>query len=158
MIMNTKQLSFKTKVVFFLVCAVFLLGGSLVYAGDMCQIIRIDEGKGAGGTRLEIFPEKITVPVGTCTVWINRVPSRKVRVSFRENAKQCTVSTKAAAGFVDLKEGESCYYSESLPRGKTASLYWTQPGVYKYHIEGADSKTGDGYSGKISTEGVIEVK
>ena len=59
--MNIKKLRFKTTFVLFLVSASLLLGSSLVYAEDTCQIIRIQEGKGAGGTRIEIFPEKITV-------------------------------------------------------------------------------------------------
>ena len=59
--MNIKKLGFKTTAVLFLLSAALLLGVALVYAADICQIIRIQEGKGAGGTRLEIFPKKVTV-------------------------------------------------------------------------------------------------
>lgn len=159
--MNRRKLRFKTKTVLFLVSAVLLLGSSLAYAADTCQIIRIQEGKGAGGTRLEIFPEKITVPVGTCTVWINWVNDREVRVSFRENAKQCILSTDASSGFeeLELKPGETCYISDTLPRGKTASLVWTKPSIYKYNLEApGGSSSLAGYSGNIVAEGVIEVK
>jgi len=157
--MNMKKLCFKTSPFFLLAIAILLWGISPTYAADQCQIIRIEEGKGAGGSRIEIFPEEITVPVGTCTVWINWVSDKDVRVSFRENAKACMLSTEASQGFkeLDLKPGESCYISEKLPRGKTASLVWTKPGTYKYHLE-APRSSQEGYSGDIIAEGVIEVK
>ena len=158
--MKTKVSCFKSAAVLFLMSAVLFLGSSPLCAGDTCQIIRIDKGKGAGGTRLEIFPEKVTVPVGTCTVWINWVQTREVRVSFRENAKACMLATDASQGFeeLELKPGESCYISEKLPRGKTASLVWNKPGTYKYSLEGEGSATGEGYSGMMLATGVIEVK
>ena len=56
--MNIKKLGFKKTSVLFLVSAALLLGGSLVYAADNCQIIRIQQDKGAGGTRIQIVPEK----------------------------------------------------------------------------------------------------
>ena len=158
--MNTNTFCFKTTPLLTIVSAILLLGTSLAFGGDACQIIRIDEGKGAGGSRIEIFPEKITVPVGACTVWINWVQGKEIQVSFRENAKQCMLSTDAPAGFdeLKLKSGESCYISETLPRGKTASLVWSDPGTYKYVLETAGSTSVEGYSGKIMAEGVIEVK
>jgi outer membrane protein OmpA-like peptidoglycan-associated protein len=158
--MNIKKLGFKTTAALFLLSAALLLGSSWVYAADTCQIIRIQEGKGAGGTRLEIFPEKIMVEVGTCTVWINWVSDRDVHVSFRENAKQCVLSADASAGFeeVELKPGETCFYSDKLSRGKTASITWGQPGTFKYQLEAPGALTGDGYSGNILAEGVITVK
>lgn len=144
----------------FLVGAVSLLGSTLTYAADTCQIIRIEEGKGAGGTRIEIFPDKITVPVGTCTVWINWVANRDVHVSFRENAKQCVMSSGEATGFeeLEIKPGESCYMSDKLPRGKTASVVWEKPGIFKYQLEAPRKSSQVGYSGDIIAEGVIEVK
>ena len=159
--MNIKKLGFKTRAGLFLVSAALLLGSSLVYAADTCQMIRIQEGKGAGGTRIEIFPEKVTVPVGTCTVWINWVMDREVRVSFRENAKQCKLSADAATGFkeLELESGESCYYSDKLSRGKTASITWAKPGTFKYQLESPGSKSqAEGYSGDILAEVVIKVE
>ena len=107
--MNIGKLSLKTTTVLFLVSAALLLANCMVYAGDICQIIRIQQGKGGGGSRLEIFPSKITVPVGTCKVWINFVQRKEVRVSFREDAKACMLSTEASTGFNEfkLKSGES---------------------------------------------------
>jgi hypothetical protein len=158
--MDIKKLRFKTTAVLFLVSAALLLSSSLVYAADDCRIIRIQQDKGAGGTRIQIVPEKLTVPVGACTVWINRVMDREVRVGFKENAKQCKLSTDAASGFekLDLDVGESCYYSERMPRGKTASVVWTQPGKFKYQLEAARRGTTEGFAGEIVAEGVIEVK
>ena len=160
--MNIKKSSFKTTIVLFLVSAALLLSTGMVYAEDTCQIIRIVQGKGAGGSRLEIAPAKATVPVGACTVWINWVQDREVQVSFRENAKECMLSSDSPQGFEELKleDNESCYISEKLPRGKTASLHWAKPGTYKYVLQAPGSKgmSGTGYSGDILAEGVIEVK
>jgi len=158
--MNIKKLGFKTRASLFLVSAALLLGSSLVYAADTCQMIRIQEEKGAGGTRLEIFPGKITVPVGACTVWINWVANRDVHVSFPENAKQCVLSTEVSTGFeeIELKSGESCYYSDKLGRGKTASITWAQPGTFKYQLESPSATRMTGYSGNILAEGVITVE
>jgi hypothetical protein len=77
---------------------VLLLGFSLVGA-NMCQIIRIEDEKGSGGTRLTLLPEKITVPVGSCTVWMNWVTKGDINVNFRENARQCMASSESPTGF-----------------------------------------------------------
>ena len=141
---------------------VFLVGSSMVSA-QMCQVIRIEDEKGTGGTRLTIFPEKITVPVGTCTVWMNWVTKGDINVSFRENVKECVAASESATEFdlVDLKGGESCYVADKLSKGKTASLYWKTPGTYKYVIEMTESQGVGGqslYTGKPMAKGVIEVK
>ena len=160
--MNLKNLCFKTKTVVVMVCAVLLLCTSLAYAGDSCQVIKIRKKGAGGGSNVQIFPEKVTVPVGSCTVWVNFIRSGNVQVSFRENAKQCILATDAATGFkeVKLKVGEACYFSEVLPHGKTASLFWTKPGTYEYTIE-TPSDTGTStvnYVSNIVAKGVIEVK
>ena len=148
--------------VFLLTVAVLLFGCSLAGA-TMCQVIRIEDEKGGGGTRLTLLPEKITVPVGSCTVWINWVTKGEINVSFRENVKQCITSSESPTGFnmMDVKAGESCYVADKLSKGKTASLYWKTPGVFKYTIEMTDSKGAGGqslYLGKPVATGVIEVK
>lgn len=157
--MKIRAFRFNSTTTMLVVCAILLLTHNMLYA-DVCQIIKIEEVKGAAVTRVEIIPEKITVPVGTCTVWINWVARKEVQVSFRENAKQCIFSTEASTGFSEneLKAGETCYISESLPRGKTASLVWSKPGLYKYTIELENPTTSLNLPGKVSTEGVIEVK
>ena len=161
--MNLRKLIFKTTTVSFLVSAALLLSICMVYAGDKCQLIRIEMGKGGAGSRLEIFPQNITVPVGACTVWINFVQRGEVQVSFRENAKVCKMSTEASQGFdlSELKNGESCYISEKLPRGKTASLVWTKPGIYKYTLDAPAAAVGSAvklHGGDIMAEGIIEVQ
>lgn len=136
-----------------------LLGSSLVNS-KMCQIIRIEDEKGSGGTRLTISPEKITVPVGTCTVWMNWVTKGDINVSFRENAKECVAASESATEFdlIELKAGEFCYIADKLSRGKTSSLYWKTPGVYKYTIEMTETGKDSIYTGKPMATGVIEVK
>jgi len=158
--MDNKKLNQKSRLVLVLISAVLLLGSSLVYAAERCQMIVIEEGQGAEGARLRITPEKVTIPVGTCTVWINWVSDRRVRVCFRGNAEQCIKSSTSSTGFEEkqLKPGESCYITEPLQVGKTASLYWTKPGVFKYTLEARGSETGNGWFGDIMAQGVIEVK
>ncbi len=151
------KLGFKATMISFLVSTVLVLSTCMVYAGDNCQLIKITKEKAGGGSSIQISPEKITVPVGTCTVWINFIRDGQVQVSFRENAKQCMVSTSAPTGFKELKleTGESCYFTDPLPFGKTASLYWHEPGIYKYTLEAPKGKQ---YESNILAEGVIEVK
>jgi hypothetical protein len=48
-----------------------------------------------------------------------------------------------------------------LPRGKTASVTFKKPGVFKYILEIPDKRIQGypgGYSGTIMAEGLIEVK
>ena len=93
--MDIKKLSYKKSAVLFLVSALLILASSLVFAAaNRCQMIVIQEGKGAGGTRLEIFPEKVTVPVGTCTGWINWVNDRTVcyRPSRQRDLRKSSLS------------------------------------------------------------------
>ena len=134
--MSNKKLPFRTPTVLLLVGALLMIWGSPAYAGDRCQIIRVEEMKGAGQHRIDIFPSKITVPVGTCTVWINFMREGDVQVSFRENAKQCVLSTEAPTGFktVDIKPGETCYVSESMPRGKDIESGMDKTGSIQIHL------------------------
>lgn len=157
--MNIRKLSFKTTTVLFLLGSALLLGSSMVYAGGSCQIIRITKDKAGGGSSILINPKKARVSVGTCTVWINFIRQGDVHVSFRENAKQCMVSTDEATGFSEMKleTGESCYVSEKLGRGKTASVVWSTPGTYKYTLETPAMTGTTFYAGDIQAEGVIEV-
>jgi hypothetical protein len=129
--------------------AVLLLGQGLVFA-ETCQIVRITAEKGADATRIVITPEKITVPPDTCVVFLNWVQKDRVRVSFRENVKECKLTADSSAGF-NLAVGEECYMTEFLTRGKTASMYFAKPGAFKYTLELEGTPI-------VKTEGVIEVK
>ena len=159
MIMSIRKLSFKVTMVLFLVSAALMLSTCMVYAGDTCQLIKIQGKISDGGSNVQIFPEKVTVPVGTCTVWINFVPYAGVRIIFRENIKECLLSTAAATGFQEseLETGLVCNITGTLVRGQTASLVWSKPGIYKYTVENS-SPRGKDYVGKINVEGIIEVK
>ena len=71
------------------------------------------------------------------------------------------MSSGEATGFeeLEIKPGETCYISETLPRGKTASIVWNEPGIFKYQLEAPRKSTSlGGYSGDIIAQGVIEVK
>ena len=100
--MSNQNRSLKPTAVVLLLGALLLFCASLTYAADRCHFIRIEEVKGAGQHRIDIFPSKVTVPVGTCTVWINFMKEGEVQVSFRENAKQCVLSTEAPTGFKEF--------------------------------------------------------
>ena len=162
--MDAKKLRFEVIGALSIVCTFILLCNSISHA-QMCQVIRIDQTAGGISERIEIFPEKITVPVGTCTVWVNWIENEEVYVSFRENAEPCSLSTEAPSGFeeLNLKSGETCYMSDKLSRGRSASLVWKKPGVYKYTLEYADqssdaSVTVTTGSVKRAAVGIIEVK
>ncbi|SPD75223.1 exported hypothetical protein [uncultured Desulfobacterium sp.] len=129
--------------------AVLFLGRALAFA-ETCQVVSITSEKAGTADRIIITPDKITVPPGSCVVFMNWVRNDKVRVSFRENVKECKLTLDANAGF-GLAVGEECYLTDYLTRGKTASMYFTSPGVFKYTLdmEGKPS---------VKTEGVIEVK
>ena len=162
--MEQKKMCVIKKGVFLLACVFLMMGSSLVYA-ERCQIIRVDDassvykGSSASGTslegiKLEVFPEKITVPVGTCTIWINWLDQGNINVSFLEDVKACVFS---ASGFVqkEIKPGESCYLAESVGKGRTVSLTWEKPGVYNYTVEFVGPTIG---KKKPMAEGVVEVK
>ena len=136
---------------------------AVVYAEDTCQVIRLSLDRAGGGSSVQIYPENITVPVGTCTVWINFIERREVQVSFRENAKKCIAATDAATGFKDfnLGAGESCYMTDRLSYGKTASLHWIEPGTFTYTIEVPSSEPGTRTgteSAAMLSKGTIELK
>jgi outer membrane protein OmpA-like peptidoglycan-associated protein len=150
--------------IFLLACVFLMIGSSQVFAQN-CQIIRIDDAskvyKGTTetgatsleGVKLRIFPEKVTVPVGTCTVWISWLDQGDIQVSFVEGTKACVFS---AEGFIqkEVKPGEACYIAEKVGKGKTASLTWEKPGVYTYTVELIAATIG---REKPMTEGVVEV-
>lgn len=138
------------------VCTFFVLGSSLAFAKDVCHVIRLDL---VGNDVISIIPKKLVAGVDTCTVWVNFMEELSVEVSFRENARQCKLSSKSPSGFVDefgLKDGEECYVTDPLPRGASASLFWHRPGTYKYTIEVVHTATRHGR--KPLAEGVIEIK
>ena len=163
--MEQKKVSVFKKSIFLLTCVFLVMGSSIAFA-EKCQIIRVDDaskvykgtttsaGTSIEGIKLEVFPEKITVPVGTCTIWINWMDQGAINVSFTEDVKACVFS---ASGFIqkEIKAGEVCYLAESVGKGRTVSLTWEKPGVYNYTVEFVGPTIG---KKKPMTEGVIEVK
>lgn len=148
----------------FLLACVFLMMGSAQVFAENCQIIRVDDarsalktstvsGRSLEGVKLRVFPEKVSVPVGTCTIWINWLDAGDIQVSFVEGTKACVFS---AEGFVqkEVKPGESCYIAEKVGKGRTASLTWEKPGEYTYTVEAVGPTMG---KEKPMVEGVVEV-
>ena len=161
--MKPSKLSFYSIGILLLVSVALLIWNTSAFAANMCQVIRLEPDKTVAGTKIGIMPERITVPKSTCIVWINWFQTGKVQVSFRENAKACMISAEAPVGFLEqeLKEGQSCYTTRELSQGETASLYFRQPGVYKYTVEYIGQTTGgagDIIPRQPTSEGVIEVK
>jgi hypothetical protein len=157
--MNKRMLSSIRAVSLFLLCIT-----GLIYAtsalGNTCQIITMAQTSSYGKTGVNIIPEKITVPVGTCTVWVNFIPDQAVTVSFREHAQECKKAAGVSTGFfLDMKGGvpAACYMTEPLPLGKTSSITWSEPGVFKYTIEVA-APSSDLSKVTQLAQGVIEVK
>lgn len=147
--MNMKKIFVTSTGILVLFGAVLFLVQGLVFA-ETCQIVTITSEKAGSADRIVITPDKITVSPDSCVVFMNWVRNDKVRVSFRENVKECKFTSDANAGF-GLAVGEECYLTDYLTRGKTASMYFANPGVFKYTLdmEGKPS---------VKTEGVIEVK
>lgn len=129
--------------------AVLFLAQGLVFA-ETCQIVSITSEKAGSADRIVITPDKITVPPDSCVVFMNWVRKNKVRVSFRDNVKECKFTSDSNVGF-GMAVGEECYLTDYLTRGKTASMYFANPGVYKYTLDMEGNPS-------VKTEGVIEVK
>jgi hypothetical protein len=151
--------SFKKAAIFLIFASIFIFIGSVVFAEE-CQLIQLNLEKAGAGSQINIAPKSITVPVGTCTVWVNFIKDNEVTVSFRDNAKKCQASTVATKefGLMDLKEGESCFLSQPLALGSSTSLIWSQPGEYKYTIQYASKVPTDQLIGPVLGEGVIIVE
>jgi len=147
--MNMKKFFVTSTGILVLFGAVLFLVQGLAFA-ETCQIVTITSEKAGSADRIVITPDKITVSPDTCVVFMNWVRVDKVRVSFRENVKECKFTADSNAGF-GLAVGEECYLTDYLARGKTASMYFANPGVFKYTLdmEGKPS---------VRAEGVIEVK
>jgi len=135
--MNAKLCGLKNAVIFLITIGFVALFGSPAFAQQECQLIRINQTGEYAKANLDIFPKEITVPVGSCTVWVNMAHSYDVKVSFRENAQPCKEATKGETGFgmFKLETGQSCYLSQTLHLGQSTSLVWGQPGEFKYTIE-----------------------
>jgi hypothetical protein len=133
----------------------------MAYAAERCEIIKIEKASPSAGSRLEISRKTLSISAGSCTVWMNWVEKGEVQIVFRENAKACILATDSPSGFHEgeLKAGELCYFTDPLPLGKTASLYWSKPGVYRYTVEMVGQQKNAPVTVKNPmAEGVIEVK
>lgn len=128
-----------------------------VARAQQCKLITINmENTGGVKSVLQLVPQTVIVPKGTCVVWINWVSRADVRINFQKSSKSCMLATGSPAGFRMIK---GCYISGYLPLGKTASLYFKKPGVFRYRLEARNAQTGyRAGPAKYTTVGTIEVK
>jgi hypothetical protein len=159
--METKWSCFKKASIYLIGVSIFIFMGSLVFAGQQTQLIQISGEVQGAGSKIDIEPQTVTIPVGTSTIWINFIKSiDQLTVSFRENAKVCSSSAEDSKdfGLTDLKTGESCYLSRPLALGQSSSLTWNKPGTYKYTIQFTSKMPNDIILMPVQAEGVIIVK
>jgi len=142
--------------IFVLICSIFLLNLSTA-AAQQCQIIRIAKETLDDSSRIWLYPREAEVSKGTCVIWMNWIEREKVSITFQKNAKTCIIATESPSGFNAV---EGCYFTDFLRYGQTVSLYFKEPGIFKYQLEIPGERKGDGwgYHGKIVRKGTIVVK
>jgi hypothetical protein len=157
--MLSKRNCVKKAAIYLIVASMFVFIGSVVFAEE-CQLIQLSMEKQGAGSLVNIAPKSVTVPVGTCTVWVNFIKGSEVTVSFREKAKACMESTASQKefGLFDIKPGESCFLSQPIGLGSTTSLIWSTPGEYKYTIQYVSKIPKEQLLGDVLGEGVIIVE
>ena len=93
--------------------------------GKRCQIVRLLSNAG-------IDPPVLKINKGDCVVWLNQSWGWDFKIVFKEG-KKCQDMTKAPVGF--KMNWKSCYVTDYLDYGRTASLLFDQPGTFDYQIE-----------------------
>ena len=117
--------------------ALFIVNPVSIWAeekeGDKCFMVRI-QGKGpaAKDQVVNLTPQYLAVPAGSCIIFINWVRADEVMVSFEEG-KTCANVTQAPSGFGLSDKG--CYVTDYLPMGKTSSLMFMEAGDFRYDIK-----------------------
>jgi hypothetical protein len=158
-----KELTMKVKTfnpiaipIFILMCSFFLLNLGTATA-QHCQIIKIAKETHDDSSRIWLYPSEVTVPKGSCVIWMNWVEKEKVSITFQKDANTCIMATESPSGFT---AAGGCYFTDFLCYGKTVSLHFKEPGTFTYQLEIPSEKKGAewGYHGKIIREGTIVVK
>jgi hypothetical protein len=134
--MKIRTISLKKTSTLLMVTCIAILFSSMAFAQE-CELITIRQEGSGDNMNIKLSPRNITLPVGTCTVWVNFAKDADIEISFQEGAKKCVEGSTSASGFglTNLKTGESCYVSKDLAYGKTSSIFWTKPGEYIYTIK-----------------------
>jgi plastocyanin len=123
---KVKLLLIVTGVAFISTMVIFLGNSGTIGAAEKCDIVTI---RG----RDNIEPNMLTIKKGDCVVWMNWAREEDVILRFKEGEK-CLRTTKAPTGFkMDIPSG--CYIGGWLSYGGTASLVFTEPGIYNYEVE-----------------------
>ena len=134
----------KTKVLLILIGALFVASAASFLItpenilaeekeGSQCFLVSIrGKGPAAKDQVVDVKPQYLAVAPGSCVIFINWVRVDEIMVSFEEG-KTCADVTRAPSGFgLDAK---GCYVTDYLPMGKTSSLRFMEPGVYRYVIK-----------------------
>lgn len=145
-----KRLMTLSIVVLIIVAVTALPANSEIADSMECRVIRI-HGMTAHGS-IQIEPEILTVPIGTCVVWFNRSDANEIKVKFQEG-KKCASVSDAPTGF-NLDHAQ-CYVTSWIPIGGTSSLRFKEAGVFEYMIEEAKGEVGE--KGKKIVSGKIIV-
>jgi hypothetical protein len=95
---------------------------------------------------VEIVPQYIRVPQGSCVVWVNWIQQAEIQLSFGEG-KVCKKATATPMRFT-LEHETDCYVTDFKQVGETSSLRFMEKGTYKYEIK---------MRGRISPVGTGEV-
>jgi hypothetical protein len=84
-----------------------------------------------------VEPEVLVVDKGTVVIW-TLFGVHEARILFLDG-KKCEAATVAPVGFkMDSETAQACYRGALLANGGTASLKFTDAGVYDYSIEWAN--------------------
>jgi hypothetical protein len=118
--------------IFLAACVVFLSAGETIDA-QSCRIVRISGGAGVQVTDINIEPQSLMIPKGTCVVWFNRAKAQEVKVVFEEG-KTCQNLTDAPVGF-KIDAAKDCYVTDYISFGGTSSLRFVEEGTFKYTVE-----------------------
>ncbi len=143
-----------TSVIVLLLIGLFVVNQGIVNAAekedDKCFIVSL-RGDASGKTEqvISINPQYVTVPKGSCVVWINWVRGPEISTSFKEG-KICDDNTASPVGY-RLTPGTGCYVTDYLTEGGTSSLRFMETGDYKYDIF-VKGKTAPLVSGKITVK------
>lgn len=131
--MKSKTLLITLGIVFIFSMALMVLISQSIVSAQECQVIRIEQEKGGAGLKLSLVPDKVSIPKGSCVVWINWVPKQEVKVMFKDDGKKCADNTEAHVGF-KMKMPENCFLADLIPLGGTSSLRFEEAGTFKYQV------------------------
>ena len=119
-------------VVLILVMAIFMANPRSIKAAEDCRIVKIS---GIGSpVSVRIEPETLSIPKGTCVVWVNWARATEVKIKFKDGNK-CVDATQSPVGF--RMDAMNCYVTDHVPLGATSSLMFNKEGTFDYEVGAA---------------------